>query len=108
MYQSYVRKLKSSCFFSWTNTIQRKIFEGLNFRNFWRFRWNNFANSLNAHTAHRVSKIFIQIFSWIHEIKGPQKNLALCGSMQQPCLYNIYKKATRFLQQPVATEGIQL
>ena len=30
-------------------------------------------------------------------------------SMSQTCLYNFsYKKATRFLQQPVATEGIQL
>ena len=30
-------------------------------------------------------------------------------SMSQTCLYNIsYQKATGFLQQPVATEGIRL
>ena len=30
-------------------------------------------------------------------------------SMSQTCMYNFfYKKATRFIQQPLATEGIQL
>ena len=43
---------------------------------FWKFRWNIFVNSLHAHTARRVSKIFIEIFSWtveICEIKRPAK-----------------------------------
>ena len=41
---------------------------------FWRFRWNIFANLLHVHTAHRMSKIFVEIFSQTLENSWNSRN----------------------------------